>query len=196
MAWGSPAMSSSDVRELMFGARRFGELRQGLPGISANVLTQRLEGLEAAGILVRRQLPSPANAQVYELTPWGYEADVLLQVIGRWAARSPAHDPSLPRRVAASFVPHHARSGAREGRPHHDGPRAERRAIHGEGRARGDHPRARNARGADATLSGAPPALAALVYGGRSMAEADVRVLGSRTAARVFCGLFTLAAKA
>ena len=50
--------------------------------------------------------------------------------------------------------------------------------------------------GADATLSGAPPALAALVYGGRSMAEADVRVLGSRTAARVFCGLFTLAAKA
>ena len=35
------------VRELMYGAKRFGELRTGLPGISANVLTQRLEELEA-----------------------------------------------------------------------------------------------------------------------------------------------------
>ena len=35
------------VRELMFGARRFGEIKAALGGISANVLTQRLEGLEA-----------------------------------------------------------------------------------------------------------------------------------------------------
>jgi len=34
----------------MFGPRRFGELRAGLNGISANVLSQRLEGMEAAGI--------------------------------------------------------------------------------------------------------------------------------------------------
>ncbi|MFY0579991.1 winged helix-turn-helix transcriptional regulator [Cystobacter fuscus] len=47
------------VRELMFGARRFSELRGDLPGISANVLTQRLEGLEATGILTRRKLPPP-----------------------------------------------------------------------------------------------------------------------------------------
>ena len=64
------------VRELMFGPRRFGELRAGLTGISANVLTQRLEGLEAANILVKRKLPPPANVQVYALTPWGYEAEV------------------------------------------------------------------------------------------------------------------------
>lgn len=84
------------TRELMFGPRRFGELKAALNGISANVLTQRLAGLEAAHILVRRKLPPPANVQVYELTPWGYEADVILQVMGRWAARSPDHDPTLP----------------------------------------------------------------------------------------------------
>jgi DNA-binding HxlR family transcriptional regulator len=38
------------MRELMLGPKRFGELRADLPGISANVLTQRLEGLEGAGM--------------------------------------------------------------------------------------------------------------------------------------------------
>ncbi len=50
------------VRELMFGARRFGELKASLTGISANVLTQRLEGLEKAHILKRRRLPPPASS--------------------------------------------------------------------------------------------------------------------------------------
>lgn len=83
------------MRELMFGPRRFGEIKANLPGISANVLTQRLEGLEAADILVRRRLASPANVQVYELTPWGLEAAPLIRDLGRWAARSPRHDPML-----------------------------------------------------------------------------------------------------
>ena len=84
------------MRELMLGPKRFSDIRADLPGISANVLTQRLEGLEAAGLLVRRRLPPPANAQVYELTDWGYEAEPIVQVLGRWAARSPDHDPTLP----------------------------------------------------------------------------------------------------
>jgi DNA-binding HxlR family transcriptional regulator len=83
------------IRELVYGPRRFGEIRANLPGISANVLTQRLEGLEAAAILVKRRLPSPANVQVYELTDWGREAAPLIRDLGRWAARSPRHDPML-----------------------------------------------------------------------------------------------------
>ena len=59
------------MRELLLGPRRFGDLRASLPGISANVLTQRLEELEAAGVLLRRKLPPPAGAQVYALTEWG-----------------------------------------------------------------------------------------------------------------------------
>jgi DNA-binding HxlR family transcriptional regulator len=84
------------IRELLLGPRRFSDLRTSLPGISANVLTQRLEGLEAAGVLVRRKLPPPASVQVYELTPWGYEAAPIFQALGRWAVRSPHHDPTRP----------------------------------------------------------------------------------------------------
>src|SRR5215210_2876295 len=84
------------IRELLLGPRRFNDLRSSLNGISANVLTQRLEGLEAAGVLVRRKLPPPASVQVYELTPWGYEAAPIFQALGRWAVRSPRHDPTRP----------------------------------------------------------------------------------------------------
>lgn len=84
------------VRELMLGGRRFSDLRASLPGISAKVLTERLESLEQTGVLVRRQLPPPAKAQVYELTEWGYAAEPLIQEAGRWAAQSSAHDPTLP----------------------------------------------------------------------------------------------------
>ncbi len=84
------------VRELLLGPRRFGEIRGALPGLSANVLTQRLEGMERAGILRRRMLPSPANAQVYELTRWGYALEEPIFALSRWAAGSPTHDVTLP----------------------------------------------------------------------------------------------------
>jgi DNA-binding HxlR family transcriptional regulator len=84
------------IRELMMGPRRFSDLRKDLCGLSANVLTQRLEGLEASGIVRRRKLPPPASVQVYELTDWGYEIKPVFMVLGRWAARSPQHDPTLP----------------------------------------------------------------------------------------------------
>jgi DNA-binding HxlR family transcriptional regulator len=84
------------IRELMLGGRRFSDLRASLPGISAKVLTERLAGLERAGVVARRKLPPPAATQVYELTDWGYLAEPAIQELGRWAARSPEHNPQLP----------------------------------------------------------------------------------------------------
>jgi DNA-binding HxlR family transcriptional regulator len=84
------------IRELMLGGRRFSDLRASLPGISAKVLTERLTSLEIAGILTKRKLPPPAATQVYELTEWGYLAEPAIQELGRWAARSPEHNPQLP----------------------------------------------------------------------------------------------------
>jgi DNA-binding HxlR family transcriptional regulator len=84
------------ARELMLGPRRFSDLRADLPGISANVLTQRLSEMEVRGIVERSTLPPPANVQVYGLTEWGYLAEPVVQELGRWAARSPLHDPTLP----------------------------------------------------------------------------------------------------
>ena len=84
------------LRELMLGPRRFSELKGDLPGISANVLSQRLDELEARGLARKLRLPPPASVQVYEATAWGLEAEPIVQALGRWAARSPRHDPTLP----------------------------------------------------------------------------------------------------
>jgi DNA-binding HxlR family transcriptional regulator len=84
------------IRELMLGGRRFSDLRASLPGISAKVLTERLGSLESAGVLVKRKLQAPAATQVYELTEWGRLAEPAIQELGRWAARSPEHNPQLP----------------------------------------------------------------------------------------------------
>jgi DNA-binding HxlR family transcriptional regulator len=83
------------LRELMFGPRRFSELKADLPGISANVLTQRLAELEERGLVRKAKLPPPASVQVYEATAWGLEASPVMQALGRWAVRSPRHDTSL-----------------------------------------------------------------------------------------------------
>jgi len=84
------------VRELMFGPRRFSDIRANLPGISAKVLTERLAGLETNGVVIRSTAPEPVPAQLYGLTEWGYAAEPIMQAIGRWAAASPLHDPTLP----------------------------------------------------------------------------------------------------
>src|SRR3954469_12022161 len=72
------------MRELMLGPKRFTDLRTDLPGISANVLTQRLDGLVAGRVIARHSLPPPASAHVYELTRWGYESEPIFQALGRW----------------------------------------------------------------------------------------------------------------
>jgi hypothetical protein len=53
--------------------------------IVVTFLPARLEGLERVGMIQRRKLPPPASVQIYELTPWGYEAEIILKELGRWA---------------------------------------------------------------------------------------------------------------
>ncbi|MFJ6675737.1 winged helix-turn-helix transcriptional regulator [Actinosynnema sp. NPDC091369] len=77
------------VRELLFGPKRFTDLRTGLPGASPNVLSQRLRELDAAGVLRRRRIPPPAAAWVYELTPWGHGLEPVVTALGRWGAQAP-----------------------------------------------------------------------------------------------------------
>src|SRR3954471_13343787 len=84
------------LRELAYGPRRFSELKADLQGISANVLTQRLTELETRGLVRKVKLPPPASIQVYEATQWGLEAVPVIASLGKWAARSPCHDPTLP----------------------------------------------------------------------------------------------------
>jgi len=189
------------MRELMLGPKRFSDLRADLPGISANVLTQRLEGLEAAGVLVRRKLPPPASAQVYELTPWGYESEPIFQALGRWAARSPQHDPTLPLSAVSLFLSFRtmldaecarglvARIGFRIG--------AET-FLARLARGRIDIERGPLER-VDVVFAGAAPAIAAAVYGGQPLTALEragmLAVEGGRALAERFVILFPLPPK-
>lgn len=189
------------VRELMLGPRRFSDLRGDLPGISANVLTQRLTDLEAHGIVARRRLPPPASVQVYELTQWGYEAEPIVQELGRWAARSPGHDPTLPISgvsILLSFRTMIDRSkigdfdasiGFRFGE---DGYRGHLDAR-GFSVAQGDPA------GADILIEGRPEALAAWVYGDVPYEELEkagaLRIEGDRMLADRFRTFFVLPPK-
>lgn len=190
------------MRELMLGPKRFSDLRASLPGISANVLTQRLEGLEAAGVVARRRLPPPAASRVYELTAWGAEAEPIFQALGRWAARSPAHDPTLPLSTVSLLLslrtmldPHRAgvmdaRIGLRLGREtylaHLAGGRIE--IVAGP------------VDGADLVLTGTARAVAAAIYGGQALDALEtagaLTIEGDRALARRFVTLFPLPPKA
>jgi DNA-binding HxlR family transcriptional regulator len=83
------------LRELAYGPRRFSELKADLTGISANVLAQRLTELESRKLVRKTKLAPPASIQVYEATEWGLEVVPLIASLGRWAARSPWHNPAL-----------------------------------------------------------------------------------------------------
>jgi DNA-binding HxlR family transcriptional regulator len=84
------------ARELMLGPKRFTDLQNDLPHISPNVLSQRLRDLEGIGAIRKYKLPPPAASQVYELTPWGYELEPILQQLGRWGAQSPTMPRGAP----------------------------------------------------------------------------------------------------
>jgi len=77
------------VRELIFGPKRFAQLRTGLHSISPNVLAQRLRELEAAGIVRRGMLAPPASVAVYELTDRGRALEPVLLALGRWGSQEP-----------------------------------------------------------------------------------------------------------
>jgi DNA-binding HxlR family transcriptional regulator len=53
------------------GALRFNEFRQSLPGISPTTLSERLEHLEAAGIVERELIPGRPPHAEYRLTGKG-----------------------------------------------------------------------------------------------------------------------------
>jgi DNA-binding HxlR family transcriptional regulator len=189
------------VRELIFGGRRFSDLRAGLPGISAKVLTERLEGLERAKIVRRRQLPPPAASQIYELTPWGYKAEDAIKELGRWAATSPDHDPTLPLSPASLMLSF---------RTMFDGSRAGDLAVSGAVRVGSEHffvevadRRLRAERGeidAPDFAFEAPVAstIAAAVYGKvpfDELAAAGLNVSGDREAALRYVDCFHLPEK-
>ena len=189
------------VRELMFGPRRFGELRKALTGISANVLTQRLEGLEAAAILTREKLPPPASVQVYALTPWGYRSEVAIQELGRWAVQSPRHDTTLPLSAASLMLSFRTMiDRSRSGTVNRTiGFQLGDEGFVAQVDEAGIAIRRGDPSGADTIFNSDPVSVASVVYGGRPLADAEsagvLAIKGDRALAESFVTLFPLPPK-
>jgi DNA-binding HxlR family transcriptional regulator len=174
------------VRELLFGPKRFTDLRAGL-GASPNVLSQRLGELEAGGIVQRRS----AGGALYELTDWGRELHPILVQLGRWGARSP-HRPagalsvdSLMVALEATFVAEKAAAL-----------RATYELRLGEDRFHVDVEEGSIAisrgspRSPDVVLQTDPATLRGLVFGDLELAGAPIEIRGDARMARAFFRLF------
>ncbi|MDX3591070.1 winged helix-turn-helix transcriptional regulator [Streptomyces sp. ID03-2B] len=74
------------VRELLGGPRRYTDLHADLPGVSTDVLASRLKDMEQSGLALRRKLPPPSAASVYELTERGHGLRPVLAALAAWGA--------------------------------------------------------------------------------------------------------------
>lgn len=88
------------VRELMLGGpSRYTDLRNGLPGIATNLLSDRLRDLEAAGVISREEAPPPVATTLFSLTPRGERLKPVLHELGMWGipymAEGPAPDDAF-----------------------------------------------------------------------------------------------------
>jgi DNA-binding HxlR family transcriptional regulator len=89
------------VRDLMFfGRTTFGAFAAAGEGIATNVLADRLDRLECAGIIARRSDPADGRKVVYRLTEKGMALAPVLVEIVLWAARHEETD-APPEMVAA-----------------------------------------------------------------------------------------------
>jgi DNA-binding HxlR family transcriptional regulator len=183
------------LRELAYGPRRFSELKADLKGISANVLAQRLSELERRSLVRRAKLAPPASIHVYGATDWGLEVVPLIASLGRWAARSPWHNPTLHMSHVSVIMslqtllsPEladglHARIGFQFGDVSYV------TTIH-DGRLDVERKRVENC---DAEFIGTPSEIAAVIHGGAPLERIQVR--GDMELAKRFLTLFPLPPK-
>jgi len=76
------------VRELLIrGACRYTDLKNGLPGIATNLLSDRIRELESAGLIRREDAPPPIATTLFHLTEAGAQLQPVLDAIGRWGVR-------------------------------------------------------------------------------------------------------------
>jgi DNA-binding HxlR family transcriptional regulator len=75
------------VDALLGGGRRFGELREGLPGLAPNILTERLRRLEREGIVVATPYSTRPPRMEYSLTGDGRDLASALRLLADWGSR-------------------------------------------------------------------------------------------------------------
>lgn len=97
------------LRDAVFaGATRFGEFQRSL-GVATNVLTNRLDGFVAEGLMERRPAPDQPDILEYVLTEKGRDLTTTLVALTEWGDRWSAPDgPPILYRRQGSGEPVHA----------------------------------------------------------------------------------------
>ena len=81
------------VDALLDGPRRFGEVREALPGIAPNILTDRLRRLERERILVATPYSTRPPRMEYRLTGDGRDLASALRLLADWGSRRTGGEP-------------------------------------------------------------------------------------------------------
>src|SRR3984893_13456638 len=83
------------VEALLSGPRRFNDLLSQIPGIAANILSDRLKRLERDGLLLARPYSQRPPRAAYQLTAEGTELAGALRLLAHWGSRhtDPADSP-------------------------------------------------------------------------------------------------------
>ena len=92
------------VEALLGGPQRFNDLLGQIPGIAANILSERLKRLEREGLLMARPYSERPPRAAYQLTAEGTELAGALRLLAHRGARhaDPAEAPGTPRAAPSS----------------------------------------------------------------------------------------------
>ena len=74
------------VEALLPGPRRFNDLLGQIPGLAANILSERLKRLEREGLLIARPYSERPPRAAYQLTAEGTDLAGALRLLARWGA--------------------------------------------------------------------------------------------------------------
>ena len=83
------------VRELSIGPRRFSDIRKALPGLSPNLLVDRLKDLESSEVITKYKNDISSARCSYALTERGTELLPMLQFLSNWGEQFLPTDDSV-----------------------------------------------------------------------------------------------------
>ncbi|KRU28221.1 HxlR family transcriptional regulator [Clostridium sporogenes] len=75
------------IRTLLNGQKRFSDIAEAIPNMSARMLTERFKELEEEGIILRKVYPETPVRIEYELTEKGLDLQAVMDEIQKWAEK-------------------------------------------------------------------------------------------------------------
>lgn len=75
------------IRTLLSGQKRFSDVEEAIPNLSARMLTERFKELEEEGIIKRKVYPETPVRIEYELTRKGLDLEPVMDEIQKWAEK-------------------------------------------------------------------------------------------------------------